>query len=286
MKVDKEFDFLVRAAQVPAGQAGVLLSVTAEEAGWDTLDFTVRRMKPGDALACAAGGREAILVVLGGRLTIDWGEGEKALGKRESVFGGYPHSAYLPAGCCYTLRAQTLVEFAETRAPSKKKLQPRIIPADQVTTEVRGIGRATRQILRILKPEAEADKLMANEVFTPDGGWSSYPPHKHDTLNMPQECDLDEIYYFRVNPPQGFALLRVYDSEGRQDQTAVVRDGDLGILRRGYHLVAAPPGSQVYYLAVLAGAERSLAASTDPSYDYLKNRVEPPDPRVPFIRNA
>jgi 5-deoxy-glucuronate isomerase len=283
--VDKDFDFVVRAAPIPAGESGVLLSVTPEEAGWETLQFCVRRMNPGEVLKGQTEGVEAILVTLGGRLTLDWGEGPQSMGKRENVFAGYPYSAYLPAGTSFEIKAETLVEFAETRTKSERKSVPRIIAPEHVDTEIRGSGNATRQILRIIKPEADADKLMANEVFTPDGSWSSYPPHKHDTLNLPSECDLDEIYYFRVSHPDGFAFLRVYDSEGKRDLTAVIRDGDLGILSSGYHLVAAPPGYQVYYLAVLAGAARNLAASTDPHYDHLKKYKPPLDPRVPFIHN-
>jgi 5-deoxy-glucuronate isomerase len=276
----------MRAVPVPAGESGVMLSFTPEEAGWETLGFTARRLVQGDVWKGTTGDdHEAILVVLGGKLTIDWGEGPHSLGQRENVFSGYPYSAYLPCGLSFEVRGETLVEFAETRVRSKKQLKPRIITPVDVGTEIRGTGNATRQILRILKPDAEADKLMANEVFTPDGNWSSYPPHKHDTLNLPVECDLDEIYYFRVDHPDGFAFLRVYDSAGKQDSTALIRDGDLGVLRSGYHLVAAPPGYGVYYLAVLAGAARNLAASTDPSYDHLKAASPKPDTRVPFIHN-
>jgi 5-deoxy-glucuronate isomerase len=280
---DKNFDFVMRAAAIPASESGVMLSFTPTEAGWETLGFTARRLAPGDVWLGTTGGHEAIIVVLGGKLTIDWGEGQHSIGQRENVFSGYPYSAYLPCDLSFKVRAETLVEFAEVRVQSQKKLKPRIIPPAEVGTEVRGSGNATRQILRILRPEAEADRLMANEVYTPDGNWSSYPPHKHDTLNLPAECDLDELYYFRVDRPEGFAFLRVYDSAGKQDSTALIRDGDLGLLRSGYHLVAAPPGYRVYYLAVLAGAARSLAASTDPSYDHLKGSSSKPDPRVPFI---
>jgi 5-deoxy-glucuronate isomerase len=282
---DTNFDFVMRAVPIPPGESGVMLSFTPEEAGWETLGFTARRLVPGDIYRAATADHEAILVVLGGKLTLNWGDGPRSMGERENVFAGYPHSAYLPCGLSYEVRAETVVEFAETRVLSRKQLQPRLIPPADVRTEIRGSGNATRQILRILRPEAEADKLMANEVYTPDGNWSSYPPHKHDTLDLPRECDLDEIYYFRVNHPDGFAFLRVYDSDGKHDSTALIRDGDLGVLRGGYHLVAAPPGYQVYYLAVLAGAARNLAASTDPSYDRLKSISSKPDPRVPFIQS-
>jgi 5-deoxy-glucuronate isomerase len=285
MKVDKDFDFLVRAAAVPPGESGVMLSVTPEEAGWKTLGFMARRLVPGDVWKGSTVDHEAILVVLGGTLTLDWGEGPRSMGKRENVFAGAPCTAYLPCGLLYEVRAETVVEFAEARCASRMRLKPRIIPAAEVGNEIRGGGPTTRQIHRIIRPEAEADKLMTNEVYTPGGNWSSYPPHKHETQNLPAECDLDEIYYFRVDHPEGFAFLRVYDSEGRYDSTATIRDGDLGILRQGYHMVAAPPGYNVYYLAVLAGASRNLAASTDPRYDHLKSAWSTPDPRMPLVRN-
>ena len=284
MKVDKDFDFLVRAAAIPPGQSGVLLSVTPEEAGWDTLGFTARRLVEGEVLQGTTGDHEAAIVVLGGKMSIDWGDGPQSIGQRENVFSGYPHSAYLPCGVSFEVRAESLVEFAETRVRSQKRLKPRIIAPGAVGNEIRGGGDTTRQIVRIIRPDAEADRLMMNEVYTPDGNWSSYPPHKHDTLNPPVECDLDEIYYFRVDHPDGFALLRVYDAAGKRDATVTIRDGDLAILREGYHLVAAPPGYRVYYLAVLAGAARSLAASTDPRYDHLRNAWPAPDPRVPLVK--
>lgn len=284
MKLYSEYDFLVRKADLPAGQSGVMLSVTPEEAGWDSLGFTARRLAAGGSWSGNTGDLEAALVVLSGKMTIDWGQGPQAIGERQSVFSGFPYSVYLPCGTSYELRASSLAEFAETRAPSQKNLRPRIIaPADN-GNEIRGGGDTTRQIVRIIRPEAEADKLMMNEVYTPDGNWSSYPAHKHEVQNPPHECDLDEIYYFRVDPPDGFAFLRVYDSGGRRDLTAIVRDGDLALLRNGYHLVAAPPGYRVYYLAVLAGAARSLAASTDPRYEHLRNAWSEPDSRMPVIR--
>jgi len=282
---DKNFDFVMRSVPVPAGRSGEMLSFTPEEAGWETLGFSAQRLAPGDTWKRTTADHEAILVVLGGKLTIDWGEGPQSMGHRDNVFLGYPFAAYLPCGLSYEVCAESVVEFAETRVRSQRPSKPRIITPAEVGNEIRGGGNSTRQILRILRPEADADKLMANEVFTPDGNWSSYPPHKHDTLNLPTECDLDEIYYFRVDHPDGFGFLRVYDAEGKHDSTALIHDGDLGLLRSGYHLVAAPPGYKVYYLAVLAGAARNLAAATDPSYDHMKGKAGPLDPRVPMILN-
>jgi 5-deoxy-glucuronate isomerase len=280
MKTDANIDFLIRPAILPPNRSGVLLSVTPEEAGWETIGFSVRRFLPGEVWQGSTGDCEAAIVVLGGKLIIDWGSGPRSVGMRENVFSGYPCAVYLPCRSTFEVRAETLVELADSRVRSQLKLQPRIFTPSDQDCEIRGGGDATRQIVRIIRPEAEADKLMMNEVYTPDGNWSSYPPHKHDTHNPPHEFKLDEIYYFKIDHPDGFAFLRQYNSAGTRDVTATVHDGDLALLREGYHLVAAPPGYCVYYLAVLAGSSRSLAASTDPRYTHLGKARSAPNARV------
>jgi 5-deoxy-glucuronate isomerase len=226
---------------------------------------------------------EVAIVVLGGTLTVDWGEGPRPIGKRAHVFAGHPYAVYLPCRTSFEMRASTLVEVAEARAQSRLKLHPRVIAPADVDCEIRGGGNTTRQIARIIRPEHVADKLMINEVYTPGGNWSSYPPHKHDTHNPPHELAMDEFYYFRTDHPDGYGLLRQYNSAGTEDDTVTVHDGDLVALRKGYHLVAAPPGYSVYYLAVLAGATRSMAASADPRYAHLAKPDSLPDPRVPLF---
>jgi len=275
--------FLFRPAAMPRNEPGVLLSVTPDDAGWEGPGFSVRRLAAGDAWAGNTGPDEVAIIVLGGRLTMDWGDGARAIGTREHVFAGFPFAVYLPPRTSFEVHAETLVELAEARAASRLALRPRVIAPADVECEVRGGGSMTRQISRIIKPEHEADRLMINEVYTPGGNWSSYPPHKHDTRNPPHELAMDEFYYFRTDHPDGYGLLRQYNSAGTEDDTVTVRDGDLVALRKGYHLVAAPPGYAVYYLAVLAGVTRSMAASTDPRYAHLTRNCGSPDPRVPLF---
>jgi 5-deoxy-glucuronate isomerase len=282
-QMDKHHGFLFRPAPIPQDQSGLLLSVTPEDAGWKSTGFSVRRLVEGGVWAGNTGPHEVALVVLGGRLTIDWGEGARAIGRRGHVFDGYPYAVYLPGRTSFEVHADTLVELAEAYAPSRMTLRPRVIAPEYVECEIRGGGAMTRQISRIIKPEHEADRLMINEVYTPAGNWSSYPPHKHDTHNPPYELAMDEFYYFRTDHPDGYGLLRQYDAAGTVDDTVTIHDGDLVALRRGYHLVAAPPGYSVYYLAVLAGVTRSMAASTDPRYAHLTRNQGPPDPRVPLF---
>lgn len=283
MKADPDYDFVFRQAVVPAGESGVLLSFTPEEAGWQTMGFSVRRLKEGGIFAGDTGAHEAAIAVLSGRLTIDWGTGAHPLGQRGDVFSGYPSAAYLPPNTKFTIQAETVAEFAETQVSSRCALKPRVILPSEIISEIRGGGDATRQILKIIATDSEADKLMMNEVFTPAGNWSTYPPHKHEVHNLPSECDLDEIYYFRIGHPDGYALLRLYNSAGTSDVAVVVRDGDAVVLRDGYHMVAAPPGYNAYYLAVLVGAARSLACTLDPKYAHLAKNLPPQDPRVPIV---
>ncbi len=281
--MDPKRDFLFRPATIPEGQSGVQLSVTPEDAGWDSIGFSVRQLVRGDTWTGHTGPHEVALIVLGGRLAIDWGAGARLIGRREHVFAGYPYAVYLPCQTSFELRADTVAEIAEARAASRKALRPRVILPAEVECEIRGGGNMTRQISRIIKPEHDADRLMINEVYTPPGNWSSYPPHKHDTHNPPHELAMDEFYYFRTDHPDGYGLLRQYNATGTDDDAVTVHDGDLVALRKGYHLVAAPPGYGVYYLAVLAGVTRSMAASTDPRYAHVSRHQGPPDPRVPLF---
>ena len=262
----------------------MLISITPEEAGWQTIGFSVRRLAKGDVWLESTRGHESAIVVLGGKMSIDWGDGPQSVGKRDHVFSGYPYCVYLPCGTSFEVRAETAVELAESRVRSQMKGKPHLFAPADLGCEIRGGGDTTRQIVRIIRPEYEADRLMMNEVYTPGGNWSSYPPHKHDSHNPPDEFDLDELYYFRIDHPDGYALLRQYDGAGARDVTVAVHDGDLALLRDGYHLVAAPPGYRVYYLAVLAGSARGMAARTDPRYAHLGKAWPLPDPRIPIVR--
>jgi 5-deoxy-glucuronate isomerase len=136
----------------------------------------------------------------------------------------------------------------------------------------------------MIRPEFPADKLLVCEVYTPSGNWSSYPPHKHDVHNPPKEVDLDEIYYYRVSAPEGYAFQRLYDHAGTRDDTLTLVDGDLVLIKDGYHPVVAAHGYNIYYLNVLAGSARSMAASDDPRYAHLRKTGLERDPRVPLVR--
>lgn len=277
-------EVLIHPAKVALDKSGVLVSVTRAQAHWETINFSVRRLIAGQCWQSDTRNEEAALVILGGRATVNWGHGYREIGGRKDVFSGFPYAVYLPCHTPFEISALTNCEFADCRVPSSARLAPRIIAPADCREEIRGGGNCTRQIVDVIRPEFPADKLLICEVYTPSGNWSSYPPHKHDVHNPPKEVDLDEIYYYRVSAPEGYAFQRLYDQGGTRDDTLTLVDGDLVLIKDGYHPVVAAHGYNVYYLNVLAGSARSMAASDDPRYAHLRKTGLECDPRVPLVR--
>jgi 5-deoxy-glucuronate isomerase len=271
------------------GRSGTALAIGPQKAGWELVTFGVRALAKSATWKARLLGQECCLVLLKGTCHVAWQApdgrlGEATLGPREHVFASYPHAVYLPPGCRMTVTARTAAEIADCRAPSTAKgLSPRVVRPQDCGFEIRGGGNATRQIIDILPPACEADRLMICEVLTPAGNWSSYPPHKHDRDRPPVEADLEEIYYFRFSHPDGYGFQRVYSADGRRDETFRVTDGDLVVVRDGYHPFVTAFGYDAYYLNVLAGSRRSMAATDDPRYAALRAHWPPPDPRMPLI---
>lgn len=276
-------EVLNHSAPVAPDKSGVLISITRQEAKWDTINFSVRRLIAGQYWQSSAREEEIALVILGGKATVDWGDGARDIGGRKNVFSGYPYAVYLPSGAAFEISAITNCEFADCRVPSSTHLSPRLITPGDCREEIRGGGNCTRQIVDVIRPEFSADKLLICEVYTPSGNWSSYPPHKHDVHSPPTEVDLDEIYYYRISGPEGYAFQRLYDAAGTRDDTLTLVDGDLVLIKDGYHPVVAAHGYDVYYLNVLAGSARSMAASDDPRYAHLRRTGLERDPRVPLV---
>lgn len=267
------------------GGEAVLIDVTPPSAGWDLISFGVRRLEPGQTLQLQMRDEECAVILLRGsaEARLDGGAAH-TLGPRPTVFASYPHAVYLPHGHAATLRATDATEIAVCRAPSRAVGEPRVIAPSDCGFEIRGGGNATRQIVDILAPAFPADKLLVCEVFTPGGNWSSYPPHKHDVDNPPLEVDLEEIYYYRMKQPDGYGFQRLYTADGSRDETVTVEDGDVVLVRDGYHPYVSAYGIDSYYLNVLAGSRRSMAASDDPRYAHVRASWPPPDPRLPMLR--
>jgi 5-deoxy-glucuronate isomerase len=264
-------------------QAGRLVGVTPRQAGWEFVQFSVRQLAPGATWTDGTRRQEVCLVLLQGRCAVSWDEERHVLGPRRDVFSSYPHAVYLPPGARFEVRALEPTQLADARAPARVRHPARVVHPEDCGFEIRGGGNATRQIVDILPPRFPADRLMICEVFTPGGNWSSYPPHKHDCDDPPREVDLEEIYYYRFRGPDAYGIQRLYAPNDRGDEVLTVRDGDLVLIRSGYHPFVSAPGYDAYYLNVLAGTRRSMAASDDPRYARLRQSWPEPDPRAPTI---
>jgi 5-deoxy-glucuronate isomerase len=272
---------LYRSAALARTRSGVVCSLTPAALGWERIHFAVRQIAAGDSWTSSDRGRERCLVLLQGLLRVVWDGESHRIGPRASVFAAYPYAVYLPAGIRARVEAIEPSVIADCRAPSTETFAPRVVRPEDCGYEIRGGGNATRQIVDILPPAFTADRLMLCEVFTPGGNWSSYPPHKHDTDNPPREVDLEEVYYYRFRHRDGYGFQRVYN--GRRDDTLRVTDGDIVAIRDGYHPFVTAYGYDAYYLNVLAGERRSMAASDDPHYAHFRQTWPAPDPRLPLV---
>jgi 5-deoxy-glucuronate isomerase len=287
---------------LPKGSAaadGDPVVVTPESAGWTYCGLRVVHLVPGSARALETRSEEFAVVPLAGSVVVEVEGHRFELEGRESVFARVCDWAYVPieAEIRVSSAGGALVALASARA--ERRFDPAHVRAEDVAIEIRGAGQATRQVTNFMAPGAfdGADRLICVEVLTPDGSWSSYPPHKHDDTEGSLATN-EEIYYFRIGSTrsagtseEGFALHRTYTADGSIDETVVVRDGDVFLVPRGYHgPCVAAPGYPLYYLNVMAGPNpvRTMAIVDDPDYAWIRASWEgvPADPRCPMTTAA
>jgi 5-deoxy-glucuronate isomerase len=262
-------DLLVRRRDPDAD--GVVMDVSPASAHWRYVGFRVHQLAAGQSASGGEAGREACLVILAGRAEASAGDQVfHDVGGRMSVFeDAAPGAVYVPGGLSWRVTAATDVELAVCSAPSSGGRPARRIEPQAMKREVRGRGTNARFVRGILPETEAADSLLVSETLTPAGHWSSWPPHKHDADAGDQETALEETYYHRLRPPQGFAIQRVYTDDRSLDQTLAVEDGDVVLVPRGYHPVGAPHGYGLYYLNVMAGPRRQWIARNDPAHDWI-----------------
>jgi len=254
----------VRRTNKPAGEGPVAI-VTPESAGWSYVGFEVYELRRGDRIRQSTGARELCAVMLAGQADFTVGSHAwKEVGSRSNVFEGTPDSVYAPPGQPLEIRASSeSCEVALCWAPASRGAEPALIQAAEIKPFRRGSGRTERTIHNILMEDRPAEALLVTEVLTPAGNWSSYPPHKHDTDDPPRETYLEETYYHRMARAEGFAVQLIYTDDRSLDEAIQVRDGDLVLVPRGFHPVAAGPGYDLYYLNVMAGPTRRWLVTTD-----------------------
>jgi 5-deoxy-glucuronate isomerase len=253
-----------------------IVEVTPARAGWQHVGFRALRLADGESEQWSTGARELCIVVLTGRVDVDaGGQHFAALGTRDSVFDERsPAAVYVPPDHAVRISARSDAEVALCSAPGDSRPRGvRALDPAAMKRSVRGQGSNTRYVCDILPhDDPTAAHLLVVEVLTPAGHSSSYPPHKHDSETPPTETQLEETYYHRLNPPQGFAFQRVYTDDRSLDEAMAVENHDVVMVPRGYHPVVAPHGYDLYYLNVMAGPNRHWVFRNDPAHEWMLSK--------------
>ncbi len=249
-----------------------IVSVAPDGRDWNHVHFSALRLPRGALRRGDTGTNEVVIVLIGGTARIESAAASwERVGNRSTPFQGAPQAVYLPAGCAYEIHAVTDCEAAicgaAARGPAR---EARFIALTESDSHERGAGNARRSIYDILMGEDDASALFITEVFTPPGHWSSYPPHKHDTDDPPRESALEELYYYRAMPAQGFAFQRIYSADGSLDETVTAHDRDVVLVPRGYHVCAAAAEYGIYYLNVLAGPKHVYHMTFDSQHEWIR----------------
>ena len=287
-------NLLVRPENSPS-DPGLLLNISPERAGWQYIHFQIRRLEQGASWSFATGGHELALVNLNGVYSVRSNRGEwSGIGGRANVFESAGHALYLPRQTEFTVTAEAAGEFAVTWTPTDEDHDPFLIRPEEVPVSVRGGDNVSRQINDLLPPGSPVHRLVLVEVYTPGGNWSSYPPHKHDNHLLEGEhlieADLEEVYYYKMDRPEGYAFQRVYTDETCPlhkagfpiDAVVLAQDSCAVLVPEGYHPVTSAPGYTTYYLNVLAGSAQCLANQDDPRYAWVKDTYRRTDDRLPL----
>jgi 5-deoxy-glucuronate isomerase len=250
-------DLIVSSAASPAAD-GTVISITPESAGWRYVGLEVLHLAAGVQAQRDTADREVCIVVLSGTVHISSAHGDwPDVGGRRSPFDGLPEGAYLPPQTTFSVLsagagASGVAEVALCFAPARTGAAAgaRRLPGSAIVPQTRGSGPSERVVHPILMTAGteEAESLLVTEVLTPAGNWSSYPPHKHDRDALPAESYLEETYYHRIDPSQGFVVQRIYTDDRGLDETLAITDGQVVLVPRGYHPVGAPAGYRSYYL--------------------------------------
>lgn len=287
---DKNCGLLIHPESKTSGQ---YQHITVHGAGWKYLSFGAQKIKAGEKWNSNTFKDEMCIVLLGGKFSIEskWGNWVTEKGRKD-VFSGLPHAAYLPPNTEFTLTAESdEVDFAFGYCAAGNDFDGYFITPQTVQDygiELRGGDNASRQINSILPPGASCHKLVCVEVYTPSGNWSSFPAHKHDDRKVDAdgkllEAELEEVYFYKFDKPQGFALQKVYTDDRDLNEVAEPHNNDAMLIPRGYHPVSAGHGYNTYYLNFLAGTDQSLANTDDPDHKWIYGTWKKMDERLPIV---
>lgn len=262
----------------------------AEEAGWNYLNFEARLMNKGESFSEDTGENEYCIVLLSGNFKVSSNKGQwETRNGRKDVFSGIAHTLYLPRNTDFTFTAlKDATDIAICRVATDEDHPPYLKQPEEAAIEFRGGDNASRQINSLLQPGFDCHKIVCVEVYTPAGNWSSYPAHKHDERKVDGngnllEADLEEIYFYKIDKPQGFAIQQVYTDDRSLNEIVKVHNNEMVLVPEGYHPVVAGHGYNVYYLNFLAGSDQSLANTPDPEQEWIFGTWKGMDPRLPMV---
>jgi len=274
----------------PDENSSEYLRITPQSANWEYLHLSVRKLSKGQQWDFDTAENELALVVLGGICTVTSSRGNwQNVGERPDVFSGMPFTLYLPRRTQFTVHAiSSELDFACGWCPTNQDHPPQLVTPAQVPIEIRGGDNFTRQINQLIPPGFDCHHLVVVEVYTPSGNWSSYPGHKHDHHYEDEygnllEADLEEIYFYKIDKPGGFAYQRVYNDDNSLDELILVKNNHAVLVPEGYHPVVSPPGYTTYYVNFLAGSAQVLTATDDPEHAWVKDFWKEKDPRIPIV---
>jgi len=277
----------------PTQTFGVYQKVTAEDAGWSHLSMEARLMRRGETWQGDTGENEYAFILLSGNYSASTNRGSwQTTNGRKSVFEGIAHTLYLPRHTSFTITAESeLLDIAAGWCLSTEDFPARFKTPEEAAIEIRGGDNATRQINSLVEPGFGCSNIIAVEVYTPSGNWSSFPAHKHDerkvdTNGTVTEACLEEFYFYKIDKETGYALQHVYTSDGSLNELMQLRTNDLALIPKGYHPVVAAHGYNCYYLNFLAGSDQSLANTPDPDHEWIFNSWKGIDPRIPMVNAA
>ena len=257
---------VVRHVRSSWGRTGTRIAITPASVGWRYLSFRVVALGPGASIDAHVPGEEVVLVPLAGAGRVRFDGADHPIARRD-VFTTRPHVLYLPPGTPCSIVAEDALEVAIASAPATGRYSARLYEPAELPSFVRGGENASRGVTVTLDPGLESERLIAYEIVTPSGNWSSFPPHRHD--GRFGTTYHEETYYYRMSPADGFAVQRLYTRDTDLDVSIAATDGDLVLVHEGYHTVATAPGTNAYYLNFLAGDTKPVVQLNDPAYAWV-----------------
>ena len=255
---------------------GLRLVAKRREYGLKLLDFSLLNFPGGGKFAFDTKDEELAAIILTGTCSVTNGKdiNWQNIGGRKNVFEAQAYSFYLPIETKCELSAGEGFSLAFVKVAAKKKFKPVLIQPEDIKVTVAGAFNWKREVQKIFDDNLETNHILGGETLNPISNWSSAPPHRHDEDNIPVESDMEEVYYFKLHPPEGFGMQRIYTYDRKVDAAYVLEDGDTTVMSEGYHPVVGGPGYQIHYLWFLAGEKRILCQNDDPDHAWVKKLGE------------